>query len=232
MTGKFILSTILASLFISPAWADPILSVIPQGVQGGNWVWQVNITPDLVLAGGPTSLATELGFRLTGDPLVSVTNLSPLVFDSNLPGKVIFGWEVPYGSPPFPEGVEANCTGCSVVNLAPLGGHAATVVPGTSYEVFSALGSVDVAVPGAIPYLRIVAQGPGSGGPLSSTIQWLGAYNGQGHISQEAGAFPQNFAFSGSLTQSVPEPTGLALVSGAALGLMAIGRRRSARVQH
>src|SRR4051794_15920358 len=52
MTGKFFASTILAFLFISPAFADPILSVIPQGVQGGNWVWEVDITPDLVQAGG------------------------------------------------------------------------------------------------------------------------------------------------------------------------------------
>lgn len=140
MTGKFFVSTILASLFLSPALANPTLSVIPQGLLGGNWVWEVDITPDLVQAGGHTPLATEIGFRLTGDPLVSVTNLSPLVFDTNNPGKVIFGWEVPYGSPPFPEGIEANCTGCSVQNLAPLAGHAATVVPGTTYEVFSALG--------------------------------------------------------------------------------------------
>ncbi|HEX4416080.1 MAG TPA: PEP-CTERM sorting domain-containing protein [Lacipirellulaceae bacterium] len=226
MTGKLVLSAIVASLFVSTTTAAPVLSVIPQGLQGGNWVWEVDITPDLAIAGGFTPLATELGFRLSGDPLVSVTSASPLVFDTNLAGNVIFGWEIPYGSPPYPEGVEANCAACSVTNLATFAGHAATVVPGTTNEIFSALGSINVAVPGAIPYLKIVAQGPGTGGPSSSTIQWLGAYSGQGHISQEVGGNPQDFSFSGSLTQSVPEPASLTLISGAALGLLATGRRR------
>lgn len=227
MIRKFFLSAIFAALIVSPASAAPVLSVIPQGLQGGSWVWEVDITPDLAL-GGSTPLATELGFRLSGDPLVSVTNLSPAVFDTNLAGKVIFGWEIPYGSPPFPEGVEANCASCTVQNLASFAGHAATVVPGTSNEIFTALGSGVVSSPAAIPYLKIVAQGPGTGGPSSSTIQWLGAYSGQGVIAQN-GSPAQGFPYSGSLTQSVPEPTSLALASGTALGLLALKRRRLAR---
>src|SRR3954470_13615637 len=143
MKRPLTICSVLSVLIVSPAVADPILSVIPQGLQAGNWVWEVDITPDLVQAGGHTPIATELGFRLAGDPLVSVTSMSPLVFDTNLPGNVIFGWEIPYGSPSLPEGVEANCTGCSVINLATFGGHAATVVPGSTNEIFSALGSIN-----------------------------------------------------------------------------------------
>ncbi len=222
MTHKIIPTALLTLLFTSHLLAAPVLSVIPQGLQGGNWVWEVDITPDLAIAGGSTPIAAELGFRLTGDPLVSVTNLSPLVFDSNLPGNTIFGWEVPYGSPPFPEGVEANCTGCSITNLASLFGHASTIVPGTTNEIFSALGSLDYSLPGAIPYLKIVAQGPGSGGPSSSTIQWLGAYaGGKGRIAQNVGTTGQSFdIYAGALTQSVPEPSAVLLI-GAAIGLLA-----------
>src|SRR4029078_1137362 len=131
MMGKLVLPAVLAALFASTAIAAPVLSVIPQGLQGGNWVWEVDIAPDTSLAPGGTPLFEEIGFRLAGDPLVSVTNLSPLLFDTNAAGKPIFNWEIPYGSPPFPEGIEATCAACTVTNLALSGGHAATVVPGT-----------------------------------------------------------------------------------------------------
>jgi hypothetical protein len=232
MIRKIALAAAIIATCSTSAFADPILSVIPQGLQGGNWVWEVDITPDLVQAGGHTPLAAELGFRLTGDPLVSVTNLSPLIFDSNNPGLTIFGWEIPYSDGNnHPEGIEANCTGCSIANLALGGGHAATVVPGTTNEIFSALGSINVAVPGAIPYLQIVAKGPGNGGPSTSTIQWLGAYILQGQIAQLVGNFPQGFFYSGTASQSVPEPASVALFSCAALGFMAMSNRRPARTR-
>jgi hypothetical protein len=219
MISKLLAPLALLCAMAAPLVAAPTFAVIPQGQQAGNWVWDVQITPDLAIAGGGTTpLAVEMGFRLAGDPLVSVTNLSPLVFDTNNPGLPIFGWEVKYGIPPFPEGIEANCTGCTVLNPAIFGGHAATVVPGSANEVFTALGSIDISVPGSIPFLRIVAQGPGTGGPLISTIQWLGAYSGQGKISQSVGISTQDFFFSGTATQAVPEP-GCAMI---VLGFSAI----------
>jgi hypothetical protein len=211
------------------ALASPTLSVIPQGLQGGNWVWEVDIAPDLVQAGGSTPLATELGFRLAGDPLVSVSNLSPLVFDTNNPGNPIFGWETPYGSPPFPEGIEAKCASCTVANLAAFGGHASTVVPGTTNEIFTAMGSGNIALPGAIPYLKIIALGPNNGGPATSTIEWLGHYTGKGRIAQLAGT-GQNFdLYAGTASQSVPEPASAALLACAAMGPYLTSRRRSVR---
>jgi hypothetical protein len=227
MRSTFILTAILLSAVVAPAKANPILSVIPQGIQGGNWVWQVNITPDVVQAGGATPVAEEIGFRLTSDPLVNVTALSPLLFDTNNPGRPIFGWETAYGIPAFPEGIEANCSACTVTNLAALGGHAATVVPGSTNEVFSAMGSVSIAA--TVPFLKIVALGPGNGGPSTSTIQWLGAYLANGRIAQIVGSNAQNFdIFSGTASQSVPEPSAVLLIS-AAIGLLGTNRRFSRR---
>ncbi len=227
MRSTFILAATLLAAIVTPAMADPILSVIPQGIQGGNWVWEVDITPDLVQAGGHTPLATELGFRLTSDPLVSITNLSPLIFDTNNPGVPIFGWETSYGSPGHPEGIEANCAACAVINLAPLGGHAATVVPGTTNETFNAMGSGIVSTPGAIPYLKIVALGPGTGGPSTSIIQWLGSYSGgKGAIAQIVGSNALEFFYAGTATQSVPEPSAVFLVT-TGIALLSFARRHA-----
>jgi len=234
MKTQIFLSAILAAAFVAPAFAAPILTVIPQGQQAGNWVWEVDVTPDLALSGPTgTPLALELGFRLTGDPLVSVTNLTPVVFDTSNPGTTIFGWETlytPVGGTPKAEGIEANCTGCTVINLTtfpPTGAHPSTIVPGTTNEIFSALGSANIVTPGAIPLLKIIATGPGTGGPVSSTLQWLGAYGGKGRISQFSGNNAVNFdTYSGSLTQSVPEPATLGLVALAGLIVAASKRRR------
>jgi hypothetical protein len=226
MKSTSMLAALLLATVATPAMADPILSVIPQGIQAGNWVWEVDITPDLVAAGGSTPIGTELGFRLSGDPLVSITNLSPLVFDTNNPGNPIFGWETPYGSPSLPEGIEANCAACTVINLAPLGGHAATVVPGTTNETFTAMGSGIVSTPGAIQYLKIIALGPGTGGPSTSIIQWLGSFGGKGEIAQIVGRNAQAFTYAGTATQSVPEP-GTLFLAATGIALVASGRRRA-----
>src|SRR3954467_14844777 len=118
MILKSFAAATLFTILVSPVVGAPVLSVIPQGVQAGNWVWEVDITPDLALSGPTgTPLALELGFRLTGDPLVTVTNLTPVVFDTSNPGTTIFGWETlytPVGGTPKAEGIEANCTGCTV----------------------------------------------------------------------------------------------------------------------
>ena len=82
----------LLCLVASPLYAAPILNVEPGGVQAGNFIWDVSITPDLDIAGGSTPMALELGFRLTGAPLLSATNINPAEFDTPNPGQVIFGW--------------------------------------------------------------------------------------------------------------------------------------------
>ena len=212
MRSIFVLAAMLWAAAVTPAMADPILSVIPKGLQGGNWVWEVDITPDLVQAGESTPIAEAIGFRLTGDPILNVTNLSPLIMDTNAPGNPIFGWETAYGSPAKPEGIEANCLSCTVTNLALLGGHASTVVAGSTNEIFTAMGSIDYGLSAPIPFLRITAQGPAAGGPSTSTIQWLGSFAGKGEIAQLVAHQPQNFdIFAGTASQSVPEPSAIFL---------------------
>jgi hypothetical protein len=237
MNTKTILSALLAAALASPAFAAPILNIIPQGIQAGNWVWEVDVAPDqsIVTGGTGTPIDIEMGFRLTGDPLVNITNLTPAIFDTSTAGNVIFGWETlytPVGGTSKPEGIEANCTSCTIVNATVFpftNAHPSKVVPGTTNEIFSAIGSANIVTSAPIPFLKIIATGPGTGGPLSSTLQWLGSYGGKGRIAQIVGSTSQNFdIYSGSLTQSVPEPTGLTLLAIAAAGFAAASKRRRA----
>ena len=185
-TMKLAFASVLC-LATSPALADPEMSVVLDRFQGDNWVWRVDIIPDfeLVPPDSGTPVAVELGFRLTGAPLVSVTNINPTEFDYSNPGSVIFGWEVLYaGANNHPAGIEANCMGCSIINPAPSGGPAATLVSGTANEIFAALGSVSFTTPGPKPLLEIMTAGPSTSGASFSTIEWLGAYDGNARIAQ------------------------------------------------
>ncbi len=105
MNRKKFVFVVAFFILATPGLAAPTLSVVPGGIQGGNWVWDVSITPDLVLAQGSTPIAVDLGFRLTTAPLLSVTNVNPSEFDFNIAGRVIFGWETLYGNPARPEGL-------------------------------------------------------------------------------------------------------------------------------
>ena len=215
MTWKNFASVAVLCLLVSPVFADPQLNVVPGGIQGGNFVWDVSITPDLALPfDGDTPVAFELGFRLTDAPLISATNINPGEFDSPNPGNVIFGWETLTDLDPGPG-----------MNLKPVGLQTNT---GTG-EIFAAFGSIVFATPGPKPFLQIVAQGPANGGPsLSSTIQWLGAYAvGHGRIAQIVGITGENFdLYAGTATQAIPEPaSGALLVFGAVAMLLGLGRR-------
>jgi hypothetical protein len=236
MTSRLFVVTIAAWSLASPLLAVPSMTISPGGIQGGNWVWDVSLTPDLVLAGGSTPLAVELGFRLTNSQLLSVTNINPGEFDTSNPGTIIFGWETTYGpatnGKPF--GLEVNCTGCTAVNpTTPSGVPSTAIVPGTANEIFAAIGSVVFNTPGSKPFLQIVAQGPGNGGGSSSTLEWLGAYGGNGRIAQATTGIPpsQNFdLYAGTATQ-VPEPASAALLGlGVSTAAFSISlRRRAAR---
>lgn len=230
MTWKTFISASLLCGIAPSLFAAPGLTIVPGGIQAGNWVWDVAITPDLVAAGGLTPVNFELGFRLTGAPLLSASNINPLEFEASLPGDVIFGWETLYGIPPAPEGLEINCMGCTATNpttFPPMNDHSATVVLGSANEIFAALGSIPFTTPGPKPVLRIVVPGPGEG-YLASTIQWLGAYNGNGRISQLVGISGQNFdIYSGTATQFVPEPTSALLMLGGALVALGLPLRTS-----
>jgi hypothetical protein len=195
--------------------AAPILSVVAGGIQGNNYVWDIGIAPDFLLNPAGTPLAVELGFRLTGSPLASVTNINPSQWDTPNPGQVIFGWETLTDLDPGPG-----------VNLKPVGLQSNTVTS----EVFAAYGSEDFTTPGVKPFLRITAKGPNNGGSATSTIQWLGSYVMQGRIAQSTGPISaQNFdIYSGILTQ-VPEPMSASLFAIGAFAVAAGMPRRSRR---
>ncbi len=178
--------------FLSIRHAQPQLNVVPGGIQRGNFVWDVGITPDLNLAGGSTPIAVEMGFRLTGAPLLSTTNINPAEFTTPNPGVVIFGWE--------------TLTDLGNGNYRPVGLLTNTTVG----EIFVAYGTVNFATPGLKPFLRIVAQGPGNGGPSrSSAIERLGANGGSGRIPQlTSGGSTQTFFICRHGDASVPEPAG------------------------
>jgi hypothetical protein len=215
MNWKCYVRAVLPCLLGSPLFAQPELNVISRGIQGSNFVWEIAVTPDLVLAGGSTPMALEMGFRLTGSALVSATNINPTEWDTPNPGRAIFGWETLTEVRPgafFPEGLQSNTA---------------------TSEVFVAYGSTNFTAPGPKPFLRIAALGPGNGGSTISTIEWLGVYAvGHGRIAQliADGSTSANFdIFAGMSTQVIPEPepasaTLLALGS-VVMALRTAGRR-------
>jgi hypothetical protein len=206
----FVSAALLCAL-ASPLCAAPILNVVPGGVQGGNWVWDVSITPDLAIASGDTPMAVELGLRLTGAGLTSAT-IDPANWNSPNPGKIIFGWETLTPS----------------ANNNPVGLQTNT----NTDEIFVAYGSVNFSTPGAKPFLKILTEGPQNGGAaLSSTIEWLGVYAvGHGRIAQliNGGSSAGNFdIYAGTATQRVPEPMSAALLAfGAVIVTAVLARRR------
>jgi hypothetical protein len=221
MTARSFVTAILMLVPVSPVFAVPGLSITPGPMESGNFVWEVSVAPDLILAAGSTPLAVELGFRLTDAPLLSATNINPSEWDTPNPGVVIFGWEELTnlgGSGDCGSGMPGHCPVGLQVNTA-------------TDEVFVAYGSTNFNTPGDKPFLKIIAQGPANGGSPSSTIDWLGAYIfDNGRIAQIVGGFTAaNFdIYSGTATQVIPEPTsGVLLVLGAMAAMITGARRRN-----
>jgi hypothetical protein len=215
----FGLATLLCA-FVSTAFCAPTLTAVPGGVQAGNWVWNIDITPDLTLIpdNSGTPLAVELGFRLTGAQLLNATIADPISWDTPNPGRKIFGWEIPDpASNNNPFGLQTNLlTG----------------------EIFAAYGSKNFTTPGPTHFLKVIATGPSAGpASFSSTIEWLGVYgtgSNKGRMSQITGLFGTNYTtsnfdiFAGTATQSVPEPASAVLI---AISAMVLPQRRRRKVR-
>jgi hypothetical protein len=163
--------------------AAPTLSLVKGGTASnghldlsGNWVWNVQIAPSDPIPGTSSPLAAEIGFRESSNrELLNATRLNQVGnFDTENPGTEIFGWECD---------VAADCPVATNGKPSGLKTNVATD------EVFSALGSVDFATTGPKDYIQIVAQGPTTAS-LSTTVQWLGAYGGNGRVAENNPAGP------------------------------------------
>jgi len=199
------------------AAATPQLEIVSGQLNAqGNFVWLVRVAPSTtgVNATNGTPMASELGYA-SNTAVVNVTNSSPSIWDTNNPGTQIFTWEATYGSPLKPEGIEADCTGCTINNTATLGGHATTVVAGTLNQIFSSLGSRAV-VPGdlaspagttiapSVGLEQIITAGPNNTSS-TGTITLSGAYSGKGRLAESTnGTNSLNYSnFSGTATRTI-----------------------------
>lgn len=202
MSWKSLVTAGLLCVLASPVFAAPSLSITNGGLDAsGNWIWNVTITPSA--AGTP--LATELGFTSTNG-LVNVANADAATWDTNTAGNSIFGWETTYNAPAKPEGIEVNCTGCTVTNTAPnptTNGHPSTVVNGVLNQIFAALGSVDLGGGGATQYLTIKTAGP-TNTAATASMTLSGSYSGKGRIAEVSGVTSVNYGnYSGAASRTV-----------------------------
>jgi hypothetical protein len=213
MAWKTIVFAGLVSFIASTGIAAPTIMVVPGGIRSngsldvdGNWVWRVQISPSFPIPTGSTPLNAELGFVVAGlnAEFLGATKLSSGPGDDfylDNPGEVIFGWETTQDVDPGP-GVEMKALGLQLNT--------------DTNQVFSALGSqvyTTVFDEPSKPYIQIKVLGPcyGDGGTcstasprLTSTIQWLGAYNGKGRIQERNPTPPPTMlnydTYAGSVT--------------------------------
>jgi hypothetical protein len=222
MSWKSLVTAGLLAIVASPVFAaaTPQLEITSGGLNAqGNWVWNVRIAPSTTgaAATGGTPLATELGFT-TARNVVSVTNAAPTTWDTATAGNQIFTWETTYNTPPKPEGVEANCTGCTVTSATTnptTNGHPTTLVAGALNQIFAALGSKslvtgDLTTPAgstigaSVPYVQIITAGP-TNTALSASVTLSGAYSGKGRVAESTdGTTTLNYSnFSGAATRTI-----------------------------
>jgi hypothetical protein len=186
----------LLCVLATPAFAAPTMTVVKAGAApgtngylnaSGDWVFNVVITPDYALVpdASGTPLGTELGFTSNRTALTATMGSG---FDTNNPGKLIFGWEVisdtddtpGIGPGDEPVGIQIGGTG--------------------NKNVFAALGS-DNKTSGDQVFLQITLDGPtaqiGSALDLrTATVNWLGGYSGNGRIAQVTGGTAPNYITS------------------------------------
>jgi hypothetical protein len=222
MSWKSLVTAGLLAIVASPVFAaaTPQLEITSGGLDAsGNWVWNVRVAPSTTgaAATGGTPLATELGFT-TARNVVSVTNAAPATWDTATAGNQIFTWETTYNTPPKPEGVEANCTGCTVTSATTnptTNGHPTTLVAGALNQIFAALGSKSLVtgdlssptgttISASVPYLTITTLGP-TNSALTGSATLSGAYSGKGRVAESTdGTTTLNYSnFSGTATRTI-----------------------------
>jgi hypothetical protein len=199
MSWKSLVTTGLLCVLASPVFAAPNMAIVSTGGTtgtggssghldtNGNWIWTVQVTPDLNLmpAGdvSGTPVAAELGFTTSSTRSGDVPNQGKALsasqtaaelanFDTLNPGKSIFGFE-------SNAGCNANGNPCGIQ----VGGAG-------SNQVFAALGSVTFTTAGAKSALDVIGQRPAvTPGNIvtTATIAVSGAYGGNGRLAQITG---------------------------------------------
>jgi len=215
MSWKSLVTTGLFCLLAAPAFAQN-MGLIKGGTvasnnlnAAGNWVWTVQITPNLALVPDTsgTPVAAELGF--TSSSTGAAAGQGNLLFASNLstgagdkfdtinPGAVIFSsWQtagnalLDANSNNRPTGIQTQCASgnCSNQSYTLPGGDSSIassgVLPAASaqQQVFAALGSVNFTTAGAKDFIQIVAQRPvvTTGNPVTTTTIKVGGVYGTG----------------------------------------------------
>jgi hypothetical protein len=161
MSWKSLVGVGLLCMIASPALATATLEAVKGGTEAsgflnvaGNWVWRINITPT-----GGSAVAAEIGFRETTFSELLGATANATNFDKNNTGTKIFSWQP--DPPVFSEGI--------VTNLP-------------TDEVFTALGSSEIiSMAVSTHYIDIEVQGPSVlNNRLSTTLEWLGAFDGSG----------------------------------------------------
>jgi hypothetical protein len=194
MTWKSLLFAVFFGAAASVVFGAPSVEIVRAGTHSsnrldanGDWVWSVGIRPSVPTPVG--SLNAEIGFAevAPNNRVLSATKYSTGPGDDfyiDNPGEVIFGWETTQDIDPGPD-VDLKAFGLQVNTDAD--------------QVFSALGSQEYGAPHTINsrnYIQIKVQGPcvdpyntpgsscAAGDRLTTTMQWLGAYDGNGRINE------------------------------------------------
>lgn len=181
MSWKSIVITGLLCVVASPVLAAPSVSARVLGLDtAGNWVWQVNATPDAALfANNPPngtggSLALEVAATASGRNLVSAA-ANATNFPNNNPATNVPGFAFWTAAD---SGVKTNV--------------------GTN-QLIAGLGSTYFTAGTAQEAMRIHTQGPTATVP-TTTITLSGAYSGNGRVAQAG----QNYdSVTGAFNQAV-----------------------------
>jgi len=178
MSWKSFITAGLLCVLASPVFAvGPTETIIKGGgfASGylnvnGDWVWTVQIAPDqgIVPDTTGTPIAAELGFTSSKAGATAAV-VGGSVFDTNNPGKKIFGTEPNSTSTSNPS---ANFDGPIFVN-------------GTGTTISTAIGSSNVTGGTARDYITITVPGPSTAN-LTSTITTRGAYGTGGLLGRIA----------------------------------------------
>jgi hypothetical protein len=219
MSWKSLVTTGLLCVLASPVFAAPTMGLVAGGSvasghldASGNWVWTVQVTPDLALVpdASGTPVAVELGF--TGSSTGSVAGQGNVLsavrnpasgtgsFDTINPGAVIFSsWQtstnglLDAASNNRPTGIQTNCASgtCSTESYTTPGGDSS--ITGAANQVFAALGSVNFTTAGAKSVMNIVVDKPKVtiASPITTTrLQTSGVYgtgSTNGRLTQVTG---------------------------------------------